>query len=352
MDNPATPAVLAPNSPRIDTEFRPPSISNPPLTEHIRLSPSPAQSARAGWLEAAGHIMSSWGFKPSFRVSVTGECNASCKIFGCHNEGNSKDALGLPAAAYQPLARSAVQLGLKAVKLTGGEPCTRSDLPDVVHKFVQAGFEDKSIVSNGSMLTPSLQQDLKDAGLDRLTVSLHTLQPGRYQQMMGLDPALLHATRSNLESAAAIFPGNLKLNAVFVPGFNFPGEVIQLVRYANALKATLSVLSTLRGGRSGPPLSQLFRKIVEENFEIIRITSSSKRLVNVQTLVLAGGGAVELDDFRLNEAIDAKNKNPYCAACSLRNACTEGPYAFRVTANGRFKPCLLRRDNEVPTNVL
>jgi len=73
--------------------------------------------------------------------------------------------------------------------------------------------------------------------------------------------------------------------------------------------------------------------------------------VDVQTLMLKDGGAVELDDFRLDEAVAVKNTNPYCAACPLRQACVEGPYAFRITANGRFKPCLIRRDNEVPTTT-
>jgi GTP 3',8-cyclase len=72
------------------------------------------------------------------------------------------------------------------VKLTGGEPCTRSDLPAIVHAFRQAGFADVSLISNGSLLSPQLQRELKSAGLHRLTVSLHTLHPDRYQQLMRL----------------------------------------------------------------------------------------------------------------------------------------------------------------------
>jgi len=300
------------------------------------------------WPQSAVNIASSWGFIPCFRVSVTGQCNANCS-FGCHNEGNSRDAQGLPVEEYTKLASRADRLGLTAVKLTGGEPCIRPDLPAIVGAFHQAGFADISLISNGSRLNPQLQRELKNAGLHRLTVSFHSLRPDRYQQLMRLTPDHLATTKANLQSAASIFPGNLKLNSVFVPGMNFPDEVLPLVRFASGIKATLSVLSVLRSGRFGPPLSLLVRKLVQDNFEILRIHTTTKRLVDVQTLMLKDGGAVELDDFRLDEAVAVKNTNPYCAACPLRQVCTEGPYAFRVTANGRFKPCLIRRDNEIPT---
>ena len=109
---------------------------------------------------------------------------------------------------------------------------------------------------------------------------------------------------------------------------NFPDEVVPLVRFACEIKATLSVLSILHAGRASSPLSLSVRQLVEKNFNMLQIHTSRKRLVDVQTLVLKDGGAVELDDFRLEQAVAVKNANAYCAACPLRQVCTEGPYAF------------------------
>jgi len=321
-----------------------PACQCPPFCTPLVKPKSPKLPA---WAGVAADIASSWGFSPCLRISVVGGCNADCS-FGCHNEGSPRNAAGLTVKQYRSIALASAQTGLHVTKITGGEPCLRPDLPQIVSQFHQAGFTDISLITNGSLLTWQLQRQLKDAGLDRLTVSFHSLDVDRYHRLTRLSADHLTATKTNLESAASIFTGKLKLNSVFVPGMNFPDEVVPLVRYACNIKATLSVLSIVRSGRSGPSLSQAVRHLVDQNFKILRIHTTTKRLVDVNTLVLKEGGAVELDDFRLDQAVAVKNTNAYCAACPLRQTCTEGPYALRVTANGRLKPCLIRRDNEVP----
>jgi GTP 3',8-cyclase len=309
---------------------------------------APSEDHIPAWAQSARSIASAWRFKPCLRVSVTGECNARCSF--CHNEGSPRTARGLTVEQYRRLGREARAAGISVVKLSGGEPCTRGDLPEIVRAFHDEGFEEISLISNGTLLRPELQWELRNAGLNRVTVSVHTLQADRFERLMRMGADALNATMGNLKSLGEAFPGMLKLNCVFVEGTNFPDEVVPLVRYACLLEATLSVLSIVRAHGRGAEMSNAVRRLVEQNFDIVRIDSSWKRLMDVQTLVLQEGGAVELDDFRLDQAVKVKNGNDYCAACSLRHACTEGPYAFRVTADGRFKPCLIRRDNEV--NIL
>jgi hypothetical protein len=89
------------------------------------------------------------------------------------------------------------------------------------------------------------------------------------------------------------------------------------------------------------------QEIVQKSFHIQEERSERKRGTKVDTLILREGGAVELDDFRSEESVAAKESNSYCTTCRVKNRCTEGPYAMRITANGFFKPCLIRRDNEV-----
>jgi GTP 3',8-cyclase len=312
------------------------------------IAPKPAYNAVRipRWAKKATSIASAWGFMPYLRVSVTGECNANCRF--CHNEGNSRHASGLTIEEYRQLARDASEIGINTVKLSGGEPCTRADLPEIVREFHDAGFNDISLITNGSLLWQDLQYRLKSAGLQRVTVSIHTLKPDRFERLMRMGSDALGATMENLKTMVRVFPRKLKLNCVFIDGTNFPDEVVPLVRYTCSLGATLSVLSILRPNHRGAELSTAVRRLVEQNFEMLHIYTTKKRLVDVKTLVLKDGGAVELDDFRLEQAVAIKNTNPYCAGCLLRQVCTEGPYAFRLTANGRFKPCLIRRDNEVP----
>ena len=302
----------------------------------------------SAWFKDAARIAAQWGFTPYLRVSVTGECNARCAF--CHNEGSPRHALGLTIGDYRQLARDAAGIGIRAVKISGGEPCTRPDLPEIVRAFHDEAFEDISLITNGSLLRPDLQHKLRDAGLHRVSVSVHTLQPARFEKIMRMKADALSATMENLETLAVVFSQRVKLNSVFIEGTNFPDEVIPLVTYACSLKATLSVLSIVRPNGCTVSLSQAIRRFVEQNFEIVRIETARKRLVDVQTLVLKEGGAVELDDFRLDQAVAIKSGNSYCARCALQGVCTEGPYAFRITADGRFKPCLIRRDNEVEIN--
>lgn|GEM_PF-653288 len=315
---------------------------DPATPFHPAFSGGPASS----WQQAARRVVRDWNFFPCLRVSVTGECNLRC-VF-CHNEGNSKRHGGLPLPFYRALARDAAALGLNAVKLSGGEPTLREDLPEIVSAFRQAGFADISLITNGVRLSPALLGKLKAAGLNRLTVSLHTLVPELYERVFRAPARNLGLTLDNLSLAAAAFPGALKLNVVFQPGQNYPGEVVNLVRLACSLGAVLSVLSVVDGlAADSSQVSQDIRRMVFETFRVAKILVSTKRAVKVETLVLAEGGAVELDDFRLKEAVAARDRNPYCAACPVKAKCVEGPYALRVTADGRLKPCLARRDNEV-----
>lgn len=297
------------------------------------------------WQKEALAITQAWGFVPNLRVSVTGECNMRCDF--CHNEGGSKHSIGLSLAEYQLLAWEASAIGLRSVKLTGGDPMLREDLPEIVSAFRGAGFEAISLVTNGIALTRERQTALKSAGLQRVTVSVHTLKPEIYEQRMRTSARNLQETLVNLDHASVLFDGNLKLNTVFEVGGNYPGEVLKLVELTCYLKATLSVLSMVSQEPRSCVVSNGVREIIHKAFHVREVQTAIKRGVKVETLILQEGGAVELDDFRAEDAVLAKNTNAYCATCPLKLKCTEGPYALRITANGWFKPCLIRKDNEV-----
>ncbi len=285
-------------------------------------------------------ILSAWGFRPAARVSVTGTCNYDCSF--CHNEGNHKKDKGLAPERYRDIAGACIRLGIRAVKFTGGEPLLRRDLEEIVRAFGGLGLEDLSIVTNGLLLTPCRQQSLREAGIRRATVSLHSTDPIEYSRLFNCHPDRLDSVLENIRSLAETLPGS-KINALIMPGLNFPHGLIPLVKLASSLRLPLSLLATLDGS---PSIIPDCRRLIERHLGVTEEEVVTKRLGSCSILHLVGGASVEIDDFRQQGAERAKS-NPYCLRCPVRAICVEGPYALRIKADGTAKPCLARSDNEV-----
>ena len=120
----------------------------------------------------------------SLRISITNRCNVDC-IY-CHHDGmlESSDEM-TPDEIYQ-VCRIAKSLGVEKIRLSGGEPLVRRDIVEIVEKINTLGFKDLSITTNGIYLE-KYAQALKDAGLDRVNVSLDTLDPEIYKMITGAD---------------------------------------------------------------------------------------------------------------------------------------------------------------------
>jgi cyclic pyranopterin phosphate synthase len=164
------------------------------------------------------------------RISVTERCNFRC-VYCMPAEGialSPRDHL-LSFEEITRVAKVASTLGLKKVRLTGGEPTVRRDLPQLVGLLRDIpSLEEIAMTTNGARLS-ELAQPLKDAGLNRVNISLDTLKPERARELTrrdthddvlrGIDAAL----------AAGLTP--LKLNAVVMRGVN-DDELPDLVRFA------------------------------------------------------------------------------------------------------------------------
>ena len=110
----------------------------------------------------------------------------------------------------------------------------------------------------------------------------------------------------------------VKVNAVFIPGLNFPQDVVPLVHFTASIGATLSVLSVL-GTDSGTsqPLSTALMELLKVHFAVTGERLVKKRGVDIHLVHLSNGGRVELDDFRLPDAVAYKNGNEYLQPLSL-----------------------------------
>src|SRR5512142_568576 len=118
------------------------------------------------------------------RISFTDRCNVCC--FYCMPPEGIKRQPHESIMRYEEIAavvRVAAGLGIRKIRLTGGEPLVRLDLPDLVRMIAEIpGIEDISLTTNG-MLLERMAQALKDAGLKRINASLDTLDPEKFARI-------------------------------------------------------------------------------------------------------------------------------------------------------------------------
>ena len=171
----------------------------------------------------------------ALRVSVTDRCNFRCPH--CMPRGGSADRTGFLGCdeilSFDEIFRLVgifVGLGVTKVRLTGGEPLLRDDLIYLILKLKQLpGLQDVAITTNGSLLQ-AMAVPLKDAGLDRLTVSLNSLHPGRFQE--GSDSGLpLDRVINSLEAARVAGFKCIKINCVLRRGIN-DMDIVPLATFA------------------------------------------------------------------------------------------------------------------------
>ena len=118
----------------------------------------------------------------NLRISLTPACNLRCMY--CHAEGEVSPSGLLSARQIGEIMRVAREFEFRSVKFTGGEPTLRPDLPEIIQE-VPEGME-SSMTTNGTLLA-ARAQDLKDAGLSRVNISVDSLDPETYQRITGRD---------------------------------------------------------------------------------------------------------------------------------------------------------------------
>jgi cyclic pyranopterin phosphate synthase len=155
------------------------------------------------------------------RVSITDRCNYKCVY--CRTGQVGAQYAELSTAEYLRLIRVFVSLGIEKVRLTGGEPLLRRDLITLVSELgrlrtVSGHALDLALTTNGHLLE-DLAQPLKDAGLNRVTVSMDAVEPSVFERVTrvpGSFPAVLRGIRAAQQAGLA----PVKINCVLLRGFN------------------------------------------------------------------------------------------------------------------------------------
>ncbi|WP_370520082.1 GTP 3',8-cyclase MoaA [Thermococcus sp. LS1] len=263
----------------------------------------------------------------NLRISITRDCNYRC--FFCHREGQHFNArLELTPAEIERLVRVASNLGIKKVKLTGGEPTVRSDIIEIVRR-IKPYLRDLSMTTNGSRLK-ELAKPLAKAGLDRVNVSLHSLKPDVYKKITGVD--MLDVVLEGIEEAVR-YLSPVKLNMTVMKGLN-DGEIWDMIDFA-AKTGTILQLIELEAPREMTQTS-FFRKYfyplkpVEQKLEEMAVKTRERRMHRRKKYFIPTDyGIAEV------EVVRAMHNTIFCANCTR----------LRVTSDGKFKTCLLRKND-------
>ncbi len=168
------------------------------------------------------------------RISVTDRCNFRCtycmpaEIFGESYKFLPKDEI-LSFEEIARLARIFVEFGVNKLRITGGEPLLRTDLHILIAMLAgMPGLEDLTLTTNAYLL-PQQAQQLKDAGLQRITISLDTLDDEVFKEMNGRGISIDRVLQG-IDAAAAVGLAPIKINAVVQKGVN-DHTVVDLARY-------------------------------------------------------------------------------------------------------------------------
>jgi cyclic pyranopterin phosphate synthase len=260
----------------------------------------------------------------SLRVSVTDRCNlrcAYCMPQEAYTWLPSRDILSFEELST--LVDGFISLGLRKLRLTGGEPLVRRELPTLVALLARKPLDELALTTNGVLLAPQAQA-LKSAGLTRLTVSLDTLQPARFRALTRRDQ---HAQvlEGIAEARRAGLGQGLKLDTVVLKGVN-DDELVPLLDYAATVGAELRFIEYMDvGGATGWSSARVVTRAVL----LQRLTAAFGALE-----LLGARGSAPAERFRLPDGrvfgVIASTSQPFCGACDRA----------RLTADGHLFTCL------------
>jgi GTP 3',8-cyclase len=176
------------------------------------------------------------------RLSVTDRCDFRCvycmsekMTFLSRNEVLSLEEIHRIAAAF-------VRLGVRRIRLTGGEPLIRSNVMSLIENIgALPGLDELLITTNGSQLE-TLAEPLKKAGVTRINISLDSLNPDTFREMTRTGD--LHQVQRGIEAAVAAGFEGLRLNAVILKGRN-DHEILDLLEYAMRLGINIAYIEEM-----------------------------------------------------------------------------------------------------------
>ena len=262
------------------------------------------------------------------RVSLTDRCNFRC--FYCLPHGEPPIAPKEQMLSYEEIEYVCdvfVGLGIEKIRLTGGEPMLRRDIETIIRKLSRlktSGLTDLALTTNGYFL-PDRAQSLKDAGLDRVTISLDSLKQDVFKRMTGVD--VLDRVLAGIAAAKAAGLEPIKINAVIVRGHN-ESEVGDFAAFAREYDVQMRFIEFMpldsghEWAREDVVSGKEIRDRISERFPLVK-RAGNRGSETSSRYRFADGAPGEI-------GIIAPVTEPFCGACSR----------IRLTADGQIRTCL------------
>jgi GTP 3',8-cyclase len=260
------------------------------------------------------------------RISITDRCNYKCVYCRTGNEGALYG--DLPFADYLRMARILAALGIKKIRLTGGEPLLRNGVIDFVCELAKLravdGEElDLAMTTNGHLLA-EMAQPLKAAGLNRITVSMDAVDPDRFARITRVPNGYDHVLAGIRASRrAGLWP--VKVNCVLMRGFN-EDQIIPFGMFAREEGVVVRFIEfmPLEEDRTWSPAT------VVTLDEIVQRMAEYRPLVEIPHGRSETARRYRFDDGIGEIGIIAPVSHPFCGHCSR----------IRITSDGKIRTCL------------
>ncbi|PYT12842.1 MAG: GTP 3',8-cyclase MoaA [Acidobacteria bacterium] len=262
----------------------------------------------------------------NLRLSVTDRCNIRC--FYCMPEKDVKFQPREQLLTFEEIerfVRVAVNLGIRKLRITGGEPLVRKNLSTLVRKLAAIdGIEDLALTTNGVLLAEQAEE-LYDAGLRRINVHLDTLDRERFQQITRRDE--LDKVLEGIETARRLGYGPIKINAVAVKNLVEP-DIVPLARYGRERGIEIRYIEFMPLDAQG--LWERGRVLLAEDIlamlereigPLVEVPDSDPRAPATEYRFADGIGGVGLI---------ASVSRPFCLNCNR----------IRLTSDGKLRYCL------------
>lgn len=263
----------------------------------------------------------------SLRITLTNRCNVNCVY--CHHDGMVSSKQEMTVDELYTICKIAKNLGVNKIRLSGGEPLIRKDIVEIVEKIASLGFKDISMTTNGTMLE-KYAQGLKDAGLDRVNVSLDTLNRETYEFITRKD--YLESAKAGILKAVEVGMYPVKINMVIMKDIN-QNEIKDMFYFCKENNIVLQLIELIESENCDDDKfsAEYHYKLdmIEERLADIADEVHERKFMQGRKKYYIDGGEIEV--------VKPVDNSTFCANCSR----------LRITPDGKIKPCLLRNDNLV-----
>lgn len=262
----------------------------------------------------------------SLRISVTDRCNIRC--FYCMPEESVKYEPRDHVLSFEEIERFAniaARLGIRKLRITGGEPLVRKNLPALIQRLVAIpGIDDLALTTNGVLLAAHAQE-LYDAGLRRINIHLDTLDRERFKKITRRDE--LARVLEGIEKCRSLGYGPIKINAVAVKGLVEP-DIVPLARFGRERGIEIRYIEFM-------PLDSQGLWLRERVLSADEIIAMLEREIGPLEEIPDRDPRAPATEYRFADGIGqvgfiASVTRPFCLNCNR----------LRLTADGKVRYCL------------